>query len=100
MGGLLVGNLLELAGLSGDNVRDLLKVVVDELMVAGVDERREEDDGGSDQRETPVGDNLDQPVREESTEADLRDNVRCDFLIDTKMDIEVGKLSGHTAREA
>ena len=67
----LAGDLSELLALRVDDVAGLLQVVVDELLVRLVDEGREEDDGGSDQGKAPVGDNLDKPVGDESTNGGL-----------------------------
>ena len=71
VGGVLLGDGPQLGGLGVDDVARLLQVAVDELLVGGVDERSEEDDGGGDQGEAPVRDNLDQEVGEEGTKESL-----------------------------
>lgn len=69
--GVLAGNLAELSSLGVDNVRGLLEVVVDELLVAGVDQRDKEEGGRGNQSKAPVGDNLDQVVGEEGSDTSL-----------------------------
>lgn len=65
------GNLLKLLSLGIDNILGVLKVVVDQLLVGGVDEGYGEEEGGGKERKTPVRDNLDEPVGEECADADL-----------------------------
>lgn len=69
---MLAGQLLELRGLGIDDVGRLPQVVVNELLVGGVDERDEEEQSGADERETPVGHNLDEVVRDEGSDTSLR----------------------------
>lgn len=71
LGGVGTGHALELLSLGVDNVLGILKVVVDQLLVGGVDQGHGEEQGGSNESETPVRDNLNEPVREEGTSADL-----------------------------
>ena len=74
VGGLLrvlLSGRAELSSLGVDKVAGLLELVVDELLVGGVDERSKEDDGGADHGQSPVRDDLDQVVREEGGESDL-----------------------------
>lgn len=59
---MLASDLAQLLGLTLNYIRSLLKVVVDELLVGGVDEGSEEQDGGGDQSKTPVRDDLDEVV--------------------------------------
>lgn len=65
------GYLLELVGLSLDKVLRILEVVVDKLLVRGVDQGDGEEEGGGEEGKTPVGNNLDEPVRQESANSDL-----------------------------
>lgn len=69
---LLLGNSADLRGLGIDDVAGLLELLVDELLVGGVDKGRKEDDGGGNQCKAPGGDDLDKIVREESTEGNLK----------------------------
>ena len=74
VGGLLrvlLGGRAELSSLRVDKIAGLLELVVDELLVGGVDERGEEDDGGANHGQAPVRDDLDQVEREEGGESDL-----------------------------
>lgn len=70
---LLLSELTDLSGLGVDGIRGVLDVGVDELLVRGVDERNEEGNGGSDDSKTPVRDELDKEVGEESGSASLGD---------------------------
>jgi hypothetical protein len=67
----LAGHLAQLASLSVDDVRCLLDLAVDELLVRGVDERDSEEGGGADQCETPVRNDLDEPVGDKRSEEGL-----------------------------
>jgi hypothetical protein len=49
----------------------VLKLGVDELLVGGVDERGEKDDSGGDHGQAPVGDDLDEVVRDKGGESGL-----------------------------
>ena len=69
--GVVARELLDLLGLCVDHVGGILEVVVDELLVRLVDERGEEEDGGGDEGETPEWDDLDQIVRQESSDEGL-----------------------------
>lgn len=68
---MLLGNRAELSRLGADNLAGMLELGVDELLVGGVDERGEEDDGGGDDGQAPVGNNLDEVVRDEGSEGGL-----------------------------
>lgn len=70
-GGVGAGGLAKLLSLGVNDLLGVLKVVVDKLLVGSVDQRGGEDDGGADERETPVRDDLNEPVREECADADL-----------------------------
>lgn len=65
-------DLSELLSLGGDNVLCVLNVVVDQLLVGGVDQRHGEQEGGGEKRESPVRNDLNEPVGEEGTEGNLR----------------------------
>ncbi len=71
VGGVLASDFADLAGLGRYNVRRLLNVVVDELLVCRVDERHQEEHGRGNQGKTPVWDDLDEVVREEGGDAGL-----------------------------
>jgi len=51
-----------LAGLSVDNLGGVPNLLVDELLVAGIDQRRNVDDGDGDERKTPERKKFDEPV--------------------------------------
>lgn len=72
LGSVLAGHAAQLLGLGVNHISSLSQVVVDQLLVGGVDQRGEEGDGGCDKSKTPVGNNLDQVVREESRECNLK----------------------------
>lgn len=59
-------NLPKLLGLGSHDVLRILKVVVDQLLVGGVDQGHREQKSGGEQRESPVRDDLNEPVGEES----------------------------------
>jgi len=71
MGRVLAGHVANLAGLGIDNIRRLLNMVVDELLVGRIDERDEEQRRGEDQSEAPVRDDLDEPVGDEGRKEGL-----------------------------
>ena len=71
LGSVLAGNAAQLLGLRVNHIRGLLQVVVNQLLVGGVNERGKEGDGGCDESQAPVGNNLDQVVREECRESNL-----------------------------
>lgn len=68
---MLLCNALYLSSLGVDCLGGVLDVVVDKLLVGGVDERDKECDTGSDNSETPVRHKLDKEVRNESSSACL-----------------------------
>lgn len=68
---LLLGNIANLVGLGVDHVRRGAELLVDELLVGGVDERNEEENGGSDDSKAPVRDELDKVVGDESSNTSL-----------------------------
>jgi hypothetical protein len=63
---LLLDDTLNLCSLSIDDVGSALEVLVDQLLVRGVNQRDEESHSGSDKSKAPVRDDLDEVVREES----------------------------------
>ena len=69
--GALLGNRAELGRLSANNLAGVLELGVNELLVGGVDEWGEEDDRGGDDGQAPVGDDLDEVVRDKSSEGGL-----------------------------
>ena len=76
-GSMVACELLHLLGLLVDDVGGILEVVVDELLVSLVDERRQEENGGRDERHAPEWHNLDQVVGEESCNAGLELSAKC-----------------------
>ena len=68
---MVAGELLDLLGLLVDDVRSILEVVVDELLICLVNERAEEEDRGGEEAEAPEWDNLDQVVGQESSDKGL-----------------------------
>ena len=71
VGRVLASHVADLVGLGVDDIRRLLDVVVDELLVGRVDERDEEQRRGEDQSEAPVRDDLDEPVGDEGRKEGL-----------------------------
>lgn len=69
---LLLGNASDLGGLSANDIRCLLDLRVDELLVAGVNEGHEEGERGAENGKTPVGNKLDEVVGNESCNGGLR----------------------------
>lgn len=68
---LLLGNILDLGGLGVNQVGGVLDLRIDKLLVAGVDQGNKENDGGADDGETPVGDELDEEVGDEGSNPSL-----------------------------
>jgi hypothetical protein len=71
VGGVGGGGLAKLLGLGTNQLLGILKVVVDKLLVANVDQGCGEEKSGGEEGESPVGNNLDKPVGEEGAQADL-----------------------------
>lgn len=69
--GLLLGSGAQLSSLGVDGVAGSLEVLVDELLVGGVDEGNEEGEGGAENGKAPVGDELDEEVGDEGSDAGL-----------------------------
>lgn len=58
--GLLLSSISNLGGLGANGIGSSLELLVNKLLVLGVDEGGEEGDGGSDDGKNPVGQHLDQ----------------------------------------
>ena len=69
---MVAGELSDLLSLLVCNIRSLVEVLVDELLVRLVDKGCKEQNEGRDERETPEWDKLNQVVRDEGTEESLR----------------------------
>lgn len=69
--GMLASDLLELVGLGLNDAGNLLQVLVDHLLVCLVDKRSHKGKGGGHEGETPVWNNLDQPVRDQGSNTGL-----------------------------
>lgn len=69
---LLLSNAADLSSLGIDGIRGSLDVAVDELLVGGVDEGNEESDGGANDGKAPVGNELDEIVRQEGSDTSLQ----------------------------
>jgi hypothetical protein len=72
---LLLDNTLHLCSLSVDDIGSALEVLVNQLLVRGVDQRDEESQSGGDKSKAPVWDDLDEVVREESCDTSLVTSV-------------------------
>lgn len=68
---MLRSKILYLRSLCANNVRSVLEVAIDELLVREVDQRTEENDGGGEEAETPEWKDLDQVVSEECSYSGL-----------------------------
>lgn len=77
--GVLLGNGAGLGGLGVDDVGGVLEVLVDELLVGDVDEGQGEGEGGANQGETPVRDQLGKVVADEGSNGGLRGSVSMDL---------------------
>lgn len=71
LGSVGTGNLSKLLGLCSHNVLGVLQVVVDQLLVGRVNQRNSEQEGGGEERKSPVWDNLHEPVGEEGAKGNL-----------------------------
>lgn len=69
---MFAGDLTQLLGLAANQIGTLLNVLVDELLVGGVNEGCQEQGSSSNQGKTPVGNNLGQEIGEESSDGSLR----------------------------
>lgn len=71
VGGVCTGDALELFSLGANNILCILNVVIDQLLVGGVDQGHSKEEGGGNERKAPVWDDLDEPVRQESADGNL-----------------------------
>lgn len=85
----LASDLSQLLGLRVHDIRGLLEMVVNELLVGGVNEGHDEKRGRAEEREAPVGHDLDQVVGKEGSNASL-DAVSNSFLESGRPDVERG----------
>lgn len=69
--GLLLSGISNLGGLGVDGIGSGLELLVDELLVGGVDQGGEEGNGGCDNGENPVGHHLDEEAGNEGSDAGL-----------------------------
>lgn len=58
--GLLLSSISNLGGLGVDGIGGRLELLINELLVGGVDERSEESNGGCNDGKNPVGSDLDE----------------------------------------
>lgn len=72
--GLLLSNAANLGSLGIDDVGGILELLVDDLLVRGVNKRNKEDHGSGDKSESPVWDNADKVVREEGSHGSLQNS--------------------------
>lgn len=71
VGSVLLGGASDLGSLGVDKLGGVLELGIDELLVGGVDEGDHEDGGGANNGKTPVGNDLDEVVRHESSNEGL-----------------------------
>lgn len=69
---MLTGELAHLLGLLTSDSGSLVELLVNELLVGLVDERAEEEEGDTNEGETPNWDNLDQVVGDEGSNESLK----------------------------
>lgn len=67
----LAGDLAQLLGLAVQDVGAFLHIVVDELLVRGIEEGSQEQSSSSNQGKAPVRNNLDKVVGDQSSNASL-----------------------------
>lgn len=100
---LLLGHAADLGCLSIDSLGSVLEVVVDQLLVGGVDERNEEGDSGGNDGKTPVWHQLDEMIRQESSDASLVNDVSSNTITATNWRISINNLQpqkqGHSRRK-
>lgn len=68
-------DLAQLLGLAANEVGTLIHILIDELLVGGVNEGCQKQDSRSNQSKTPVGNNLGQEIGEESGSGSLDSNL-------------------------
>lgn len=71
MVGLLLSSISNLGSLGIDGIGSSLELLVNKLLVGGVDQGGEEGDGGSDDGKNPVGEHLDQEAGDEGSDTSL-----------------------------
>jgi hypothetical protein len=71
VGRVLAGSASDLGSLGADNLGGVLELSIDELLVRSVNERKHKGSSGSDDGKAPVGNNLDEVVRDESGDESL-----------------------------
>lgn len=77
--GVGASNLPKLLGLCSHDVLRILKVVVDQLLVGGVDQGDREQQSSGEERKSPVRDDLNEPVGEEGAQGNLMVNLSAVF---------------------
>ena len=65
-------NLAELSGLLAGNVGGVVQVLVNEILVLDVDQRSEVDNKGGEEKQAPLGSDLDEEVADEGGEEGLK----------------------------
>jgi len=70
--GVLGGDFTELLGLLVGDLGGVVEVGVNELLVGDVDQRSEVDDAGGDEKQAPLGSDLDEEVADEGSEGGLK----------------------------
>lgn len=67
----LTGEIADLSGLLGNDGRGIVEVLIYEFLVADVRERGEVDDGGEEQKQSPLGHDLDEEIGDEGRDKSL-----------------------------
>lgn len=62
---MLRGKVFDLSSLGADNVRSVIDLFVDKLLILNVDQRPEEDDAGTKETQSPKREDLDEVVGNE-----------------------------------
>ncbi len=68
------GQILDLGSLRVDDIRGLLDLLIDDLLVVDIDQRYKVEDRGGDERETPQRNELDEPVADDGRSESLRED--------------------------
>jgi hypothetical protein len=69
--GLLLSSISNLGGLGVDGFGGGLELLIDELLVGGVNQRSKESNGGRNDGKNPVGSDLDEETRDKGSDASL-----------------------------
>lgn len=77
---LLRGNISDLSGLRVDELRGVVELLINKLLVGGVNQRNKENDSGANNSKAPVGNELDKVVRNEGSDKSLRISVTCTIM--------------------